>query len=396
MKVGFVSELASGEPRIALTPETVQRYRQGGAEVVIERGFGWHLGMEDAAFESAGAVCAGRGDVLGSSQLLVRVGPPPPEEVEQMGRGTVHVSFLDPFGAPDLVDRLRDQGVSALSMEMIPRTTYAQKMDALSSQSNLAGYVAVILAAGRTNRILPMMTTPSGTIRPLQVFVIGAGVAGLQAIATARRLGARVSAFDTRPVACEQVKSLGARFVEIDLGEAGETGEGYAKELTPEQVDRQRQAMASVCAQSNIVITTAQVFGRKAPVIVTEDMIGRMMPGTVVVDLAVETGGNVEGSRLDQEVVAKGVIILGYARLAGRVPVTASSMYANNVYGLFTEVWDPEKGVVDLARKNDIVAACLLTHEGRIVNERLLGARNRRGADVPGVVPGPREGQEQT
>ena len=374
MKVGIVSERAGGEPRVALLPDTVKRYRQSGMEVVVERGLGQHLGIDDPAFEAAGADCAARDEVLRSSRLLARVGAPALDEVDQMGKGAIHVSFLDPFGAPELIDRLRDRGVSALSMEMVPRTTYAQKMDALSSQSSLAGYVAVILAAGKADRILPMMTTPSGTIRPLQVFVIGAGVAGLQAIATARRLGARVFAFDTRPAAGEQVKSLGARFVEIDLGEAGETKEGYARELTAEQVRRQREAMASLCAQSDIIITTAQVFGRKAPLIVTEDMVRQMKPGTVVVDMAVETGGNVEGSRLDEEVTVGGVTILGYRSLAGRVPVTASDMYANNVYYLFTELWNPDRGVVDLDQDNDILKACLCTHDGRIVNERLCGA----------------------
>ena len=370
MKVGIVGESGCGEPRIAVTPDTVTRYGQCGAEVVIERGLGRHLGLGDEAFESAGARCEERGLVLESSDLLARVQPPPVEEIDRMREGVVHVSFLDPFGDRDLLDRFCARGVSALSLQLIPRTTYAQKMDALSSQASLAGYVAVIQAAARVNRIVPMMTTPSGTIRPLQVFVIGAGVAGLQAIATARRLGARVSAFDTRPAVGEQVASLGARFVKIDLGETAETSEGYAGALTPEQIRKQQEAMAALCAQSDILITAAQVFGKRAPVIVTKDMVRQMKSGAIVVDMAVETGGNVEGSALDREVTLDGVTILGHGGLASRVPLTASDMYASNVYHLFTELWDPEGKTVDVVSGNEIVAACLITHSGEVVNER--------------------------
>jgi NAD(P) transhydrogenase subunit alpha len=253
-------------------------------------------------------------------------------------------------------------------MEMIPRSTIAQKMDALSSQANLAGYVTVILAAERLNKILPMMMTPSGTITPSRVFVIGAGVAGLQAIATAKRLGARVEAFDTRPVVEEQVQSLGAKFIKIDLGETGQTKDGYAKALTPEQIEKQRQGMAKVCANSDIVITTAQLFGRKAPVIITKDMVAQMKPGSVIVDMAVESGGNVEGSKIDEEVKVNGVLIIGLGNLPGRVAVHASQMYSSNLTNLIESYWDGEKKTFNLNLEDETIQGCLITHHGEIVN----------------------------
>jgi len=259
-------------------------------------------------------------------------------------------------------------------MEMIPRTTRAQKMDALSSQASLAGYVAVVHAADRLRKILPMMMTPAGTISPSRVFVIGAGVAGLQAIATAKRLGARVDAFDTRPVVEEQVRSLGAKFLKVDLGVTGETSQGYAKELTPEQQQRQRSAMAAVCAQSDIVITTAQLFGKRAPLILTRDMLLRMKPGSVVVDLAVETGGNVEGSVIGNEVDVNGVTIIGLANLPGRVAVHASQMYSSNVGGFLEEFWNKDAKTFSLDRDDEIIRGCLVTHGGEIVNDTINAA----------------------
>src|SRR5687768_9339100 len=228
-------------------------------------------------------------------------------------------------------------------MEMIPRSTIAQKMDAMSSQANLAGYLAVLLAAEEIDRIFPMMMTPAGTIQPVRVFVIGVGVAGLQAIATAKRLGAKVEAYDTRPVVEEQVKSLGGRFVTLDLGgETGQTRDGYAQALTAEQIERQREGMKKVCAASDVVITTAQVFGRRAPVLVTADMLDAMKPGSVVVDLAAESGGNVEGVEPGAIIQRGGVTIVGLRNLPGRVPAHASQMYSSNLCALVEEFWDKE------------------------------------------------------
>jgi NAD(P) transhydrogenase subunit alpha len=267
---------------------------------------------------------------------------------------------------------LVEKNISAISMEMIPRITRAQKMDVLSSQANLAGYVAVILAAERLDKILPMMMTPAGTISPARVFIIGVGVAGLQAIATAKRLGARVEAFDTRPVVEEQVKSLGARFVKIDLGETGQTKDGYAKALTDEQLQKQREGMAKVCALSDIVITTAQLFGRKAPVIVTENMVRGMSKGSVIVDLAVEGGGNVAGSQIDRELDVDGVRIIGLGNLPGRVTVHASQMFSSNLYNLVEEFWNAQEKRFELNFEDEIVKGCVITHQGKIVNEMIV------------------------
>ncbi|MCY3639704.1 MAG: NAD(P) transhydrogenase subunit alpha, partial [Gammaproteobacteria bacterium] len=277
-------------------------------------------------------------------------------------------SFLDPFNERALIENLAAQGITAISMEMIPRTTTAQKLDALSSQASLAGYVTVILAATHSRKIFPMMMTPAGTIAPSRVFVIGAGVAGLQAIATAKRLGARVEAFDTRPVVAEQVRSLGAKFVEIDLGEIGQTEQGYAKELTPEQLDRQREGQKKIIAQSDVVITTAQVFGRPAPRIVTADMVAGMAPGSVVVDMAAESGGNVEGSVPGEVVDAGGVKIVGLGNLPSDVCRHASDMYAANLVNLLDEFWDAENATLNLDRDNEIAAGCVITQGGGIVN----------------------------
>ena len=241
-----------------------------------------------------------------------------------------------------------------------------------------SGYVAVLLGANRLDRIFPMMMTPAGTIPPAKVFIIGVGVAGLQAIATAKRLGAVVEAFDTRPVVEEQVKSLGAKFVKVDLGlgEGGQTAQGYAQELTPEQLAMQREVMAQRCAQADLVITTAQVFGRKAPVIVTKAMVEKMKPGAIIVDMAVESGGNVECSRPDEDIVVNGVKIIGWRNLAGRVPRAASSMYSSNLANLVDHFWDREKKTFRLDPAHDILRECLVTHGGSIVNERLRSLAN--------------------
>jgi NAD(P) transhydrogenase subunit alpha len=329
----------------------------------------------DADYRQAGAeISAQREQSLAGADIVLRLRPPPAGEIAGMKRGCIHVSYLNPFTERALVEQLASAGVSAICIEMIPRSTVAQKMDALSSQANIAGYASVILAAERQQRVFPMMMTPAGTIKPLRVFVIGVGVAGLQAIATARRLGAQVEAFDTRPVVEEQVRSLGATFVKIDLGESGQTAQGYAKELTPEQLAKQRELMAQRVAEADVVITAAQVFGRKAPVIVTAEMVKSMKPGGVLVDLAVESGGNVEGIERDREVEVGGVRIVGLANLPGTVAATASEMYSNNLGALIEHFWDKEEKIFRLDPSNDILRGCLVTHEGAICNETLKTA----------------------
>jgi NAD(P) transhydrogenase subunit alpha len=308
---------------------------------------------------------------MAAADIFLAVRKPDTDEVAQLKASAISVSFLDPYNEKALIEALAAKGVTSISMEMIPRSTRAQKMDALSSQANLAGYVTVVQAAFHSPKIMPMMMTPAGTIAPARVFVIGAGVAGLQAIATAKRLGARVEAFDTRPVVAEQVQSLGAKFVEIDLGEVGQTEQGYAKELTPEQLELQREGQKAVIAQSDVVITTAQLFGRAAPVIVGRDMVEAMKPGSVVVDMAVESGGNVEGSMMNEVVDINGVKVVGQGNLPGEVARNASEMYSNNLLNLLQEFWDEEAKTLNLDPEDDIVQNCVVTRDGAVVNETI-------------------------
>ncbi|MFU8780430.1 MAG: NAD(P) transhydrogenase subunit alpha [Kiritimatiellia bacterium] len=372
MELFFPKESNQGESRVALVPAIAAKFAALGAEVSVETGIGTAIKVDDSTYEKAGCkVTADRKSALARADIVLRLSPPPAEEISTTKKGCIHISYLDPFFNIDRVQKLASAGASAICMEMIPRTTIAQKMDALSSQANLAGYVAVLQAVNRLDKIAPMMMTPSGTLSPAKVFIIGAGVAGLQAIATAKRLGARVEAFDTRPVVEEQVQSLGAKFLKIDLGETGQTDGGYAKELTPEQLELQRQAMAKACAQSDIVITTAQLFGRKAPVLIKSDVIDGMQPGSVIVDMAAETGGNVEGSKPGEEVEQNGVIIIGARNLAGCVPLDASQMYASNLYNLIEHFWDKEAKTFNLKREDEIIAGALLTCDGEIVNETI-------------------------
>ncbi len=372
MQIFFPNELSSDEPRRALLPENAAKLVKLGAAVVVEAGLGSSLGIADSLYSEAGAaVTNDRSGTLASADMVLRLLKPPIDEVDSMKKGCLHVSYLDPFNERDLVEKLASAGCSAFSIEMIPRSTIAQKMDALSSQANLGGYVAMILAAERLDRIVPMMMTPSGTLSPARVFIIGAGVAGLQAIATARRLGARVEAFDTRPVVEEQVTSLGAKFVKVDLGETGQTDQGYAKALTEEQLAKQREAMVKHCAAADVVITTAQLFGRKAPQILTADMVSGMKPGSVIVDMAVESGGNVEGSRVNEEVIINGVRIIGLGNLPGRVANHASQMYSNNLYNFVSHFWDKESATFPLNLDDEIIQGSLITHGGEVVNQTI-------------------------
>ena len=372
MQIGVVKETWPGEVRTSMVPANVAKLVKTGFSIVIEKNAGEASGFADTAYEEAGArIESDRGAILGSSQVLLGVRKFELAELDSIKKDTVCISFLDPYNEKQLVEAMATAGLTAISMEMVPRSTRAQKMDALSSQANLAGYVTVIQAASYSPKILPMMMTPAGTIAPARVFVIGAGVAGLQAIATAKRLGAKVEAFDTRPVVAEQVRSLGGKFVEIDLGEVGQTEQGYAKELTPEQLELQKEGQKKVIAESDIVITTAQLFGRAAPVLVTKDMIEGMRPGSVIVDMAVESGGNVEGSVAGEVVEVNGVKIVGQSNLPGEVANNASQMYSNNLTNLLQEFWNEESGAIELDPEDDIVMSCVITRSGSVVNEAL-------------------------
>ena len=363
-----------GERRVALTPGVVKRLIGLGAGVTLEPGYGDAADLADDLYAEAGATFRPRDEALASAEVLLALNPPDEATVAALPEGAALVAFLDPFRRPDLVRSLRDRKLDAVCMELIPRTSYAQKMDALSSQASLGGYAAVITAAERSPKAFPMMSTPAGTIPPARVFVVGVGVAGLQAIATAKRLGARVEAYDTRPVVAEQVKSLGAKFVELDVGETGETEQGYAKELSEEQLAEQRRQMAKVVASADVVITTAQLFGRPAPRIVDAGMVAGMRPGSVIVDMAAGTGGNVEGSVADEEVVVDGVHLIGLTNLPGQVAKDASEMYASNLFSLVQHAWNDETKTLELGREGDeVLSHCLLTSGGKVLDDRVAG-----------------------
>jgi NAD(P) transhydrogenase subunit alpha len=365
-------ERSTGEKRAALTPTTGDMLVKLGMDVTAESGLGVLSDYADEAYEKVGVKLTGdHVGTLAEADLVLGVRKPTAEMISGMKSGAALLSHLDPFNEPELVKQLASAGISAVSLEMIPRTTLAQKMDVLSSQMNLAGYSAVIQAAARIRKSLPMMMTPAGTISPARVFVIGVGVAGLQAIATAKRLGARVEAFDTRPVVEEQVRSLGAKFVKIDLGETGQTEQGYAKELTPEQLQMQRDGMAKVCASADVVITTAKLFGRRAPMVVTKEMVAGMQLGSVIVDLAVEGGGNVEGSKLNEEVITdNGVIIMGTGGMEACVSYHATQVFAANLSAFIEHFWDAEEKVMKIDLEDEIMRGCLITHGGEVVHER--------------------------
>ncbi|MBQ9905787.1 MAG: NAD(P) transhydrogenase subunit alpha [Oscillospiraceae bacterium] len=361
------------ETRVALIPDDIKKLIAMGFSFKVVRGAGVRSGFSDAAYEKAGAVMIDEESQGYDSEIVLRILKP--QSADGLKKDTLHLSYLDPFNEKALLKEFAQKGIQAVSLEMIPRTTLAQKMDVQSSQTSLAGYVAVVNAAARLPKILPMMVTPSGTINPARVFIIGVGVAGLQAIATAKRLGARVDAFDTRPVVEEQVKSLGASFVKIDLGEMGQTDQGYAKELTPEQIKKQQEAQAKVCERSNIVITTAKVFGRKAPRLIGKDVIDRMQPGSIIVDMAVSTGGNVEGSKLFEEVVTdNGVIIMSGDYLERQVPFDASKMLSGNFTAFLTHFYNKEQGEFVVNLEDEIMRGCLLTQGGKIIHERFKEA----------------------
>ena len=367
MIICIPKEKHAGETRVAMVPENAAKLVKMGAQVTVESGAGAACGYSDTDYAACDTtVVQDRRELLSSADMVLRLRKPPAEEVGWLKQGSVHISFLDPFNELELIQKLAAQSVSAISMEMVPRISRAQKMDALTSQANLAGYVAVILAADHLNRILPMMTTAAGTIMSAKVFIIGVGVAGLQAIATAKRLGASVEAFDTRPVVAEQVQSLGAKFVKIDLGEIGQTKDGYAKALTDEQTAKQREGIKKYCAAANVVITTAQVFGKKAPIILTANMVAGMGKGSVIVDLPIESGGNVEGSVLNQVIEKNGVKIVGLANLPGRVPLSASKLYSTNLLGLIEEFWNKEAKNFVLKLDDEIIKGCLMTHNGQV------------------------------
>jgi NAD(P) transhydrogenase subunit alpha len=381
-----VAESAPGERRVAMVPSALTVFNKTGIEVVLESGSGRDAGFPDAEYTAKGVTLASRQEVFQSSDVLLQVRAPGanPEtgadDLRLMRRGQTVIGFGEPLTAFDTARSLADRGVTFLAMELMPRITRAQSMDALSSMATVAGYKAVLLAADVLPRMFPMLMTAAGTITPARVLVIGAGVAGLQAIATARRLGAVVSGYDIRTAVKEQIESLGARFIVLDVeGAAAEDKGGYAKAMGEEFYRRQREAMAGVLAAQNVVITTAAVPGKKAPVLITSEMVARMAPGSVIVDIAAERGGNCELTRPGETVDANGVAILGPLNLPSTVPYHASQMYAKNIATFLKYL--VKDGRVQLNRDDEIVRETLVTHEGDVVHPRvreLMGALNAR------------------
>jgi len=367
MLIVVPKESAEGERRVGLVPEVAGRLIKAGHTIRIERNAGTRASFPDDAYTAVGATVVDRGGLFAGADLVVHVGRPSDTELGEIPPGTALLGLLAPLGDPRYVEALAAHKLRALSMDAIPRITRAQSMDALSSQSNIAGYKAVILAAEYLPKFFPMLTTAAGTIAPAKVLILGAGVAGLQAIATARRLGAVVSGYDVRAAVKEQVQSLGANFLEFDLGESAEGSGGYAKELTPEQAERQRQWMVDHIANSDVVIPTALVPGRRAPTLITEDAVRKMRPGSVIVDVAADAGGNCALTKPGEVVVENGVTIVGTKNLAATMPLHASQLYSRNVLALLDAI--VKEGKLNLDRNDEIVRDTLLTENGEVLHE---------------------------
>ncbi len=374
MRLAVLKERREFETRVAVTPDTVKRLIGLGLTVAVEAGAGANAAIPDAEFAAAGATIAPDvASALADAPLVFAVQMPMPEQRSQISRGALLVCTANAFADPDAVRQLADAGIDCAAMELLPRITRAQAMDVLSSQANLAGYRAVVEAAGAFQRGFPMMMTAAGTVPPARLFVIGAGVAGLQAIATARRLGAIVSATDVRPAAKEEIKSLGGTFVGVEDEETAQQTGAYAREMSDAFRQKQADLIAATIAKNDLVICTALVMGRKAPVIVTQPMVDAMRPGSVIVDLASDSGGNcaatVPGERI---VTPNGVTVLGYHNWPGRIPVAASSLYARNLLTFISTFWDKETHAPKLPETDDIVKGVMLTRNGAIVHPQFL------------------------
>jgi NAD(P) transhydrogenase subunit alpha len=373
MRIAVPREKQSGEARVALVPESVKKLVAAGAEVGIEADAGVQAGFLDSDYEKAGAGVMRSADLLAEADILACVNRPEPDDIDRLKSGCVIIGFLKPLDEPSALEPIIARKLSAFAVELVPRTTRAQSMDALSSMATVAGYKAVLIAAERLPRMFPMLMTAAGTVPPAKVLVLGAGVAGLQAIATARRLGAVVEAYDVRAAAGQDVKSLGAKFLEVDLGgiETQDAG-GYAKELSPEALQRGRDMVAKHAAISDVVITTAQVPGRKAPLMLTEEAVNNMRPGTVIIDLAASTGGNVAVTKAGEEVQHNGVLILGPLNLPATVAGHASQLYSRNLTSFIALIND--KGALKIDMDDDILKGACVTYQGGSVHPRVAAA----------------------
>lgn len=378
MKLAIPKETGDSETRVAASPETVKKLVGLGFDVMMEAGAGARSHFPDKDFSDAGAkVASSASEVLGDADVVFMVGRPDDNQISGMKKGTFLASILAPYGAHDYIQKFADAGINAFAMEFMPRITRAQSMDVLSSQSNLAGYKAVIDAAAVFGRAMPMMMTAAGTIAPARVLVMGAGVAGLQAIATAKRLGAIVSATDVRPAVKEQVESLGGKFLEVESDETedAETAGGYAKEMSEDYKRKQAELIAKEVARQDIIICTALIPGKPAPVLITQEMVETMKPGSVVVDLAVERGGNCPLSKLGETVEHGGVKIMGHENIPGRLATDASALYAKNLLNFITPLVDQETKALNIDWEDEIIVGTALTKDGQMVHASLTGGQ---------------------
>jgi NAD(P) transhydrogenase subunit alpha len=368
MKIAVPKEIDGSEPRVAAVPDTVKKFKALGAEVAVEPGAGLRSGVPDADYEAAGATVSA--DAVSDADIVIKVRRPEPAELARYKRGALVIAIMDPYGNDAALKAMADAGVAGFAMELMPRITRAQVMDVLSSQANLAGYRAVIEAAEAFGRAFPMMMTAAGTVPAAKVFVMGVGVAGLQAIATARRLGAVVTATDVRPAVKEQVESLGAKFIAVEDEEfkQAETAGGYAKEMSKEYQAKQAALTAEHIRKQDIVITTALIPGRPAPRLVSAEMVRSMKPGSVLVDLAVERGGNVEGARIGEVAEVDGIKIVGYSNLAGRVAASASGLYARNLFSFIETLVDKASKSLAVKWDDELVKATALTKDGAVIH----------------------------
>ncbi len=383
MNIGVPKEIAPGETRVALTPATVKLLVRDGHHVRIQSGAGAGASIPDNDYVQAGATVArGAEELFDVSEMIVKVQSPRQQdgidEAALIRKEGLYIGFLSPLGAKETVKRFLERKITSYSMEYIPRITRAQSMDALSSMANIAGYKSVLMGADRLQKMFPMMMTAAGTISPATVLILGAGVAGLQAIATAKRLGAKVEAFDPRPAVKEQVKSLGATFIEMELPQDAETKGGYAKELSPEFIKKEMEAIGARLPKADVVITTAQVFGKRAPLLITDAMVKMMKPGSIIIDLAAEQGGNCELTVAGKDVVKHDVTVIGAVNVPAMVPIDSSQMYAKNVLNLFQYLYKQGTDGPDFT--DEIPKGCCITRNGEIVNESFSKAFSGGGS----------------
>ena len=368
MKIGIPKEISEGERRVAIVPKMAAQLKKDGYNVLVEADAGEAAFFSDAEYEHAGATIVTNAQSLyAETDVIMKIWPPQKGEVEMMKPGSTYIGFLAPISGLDIIRQINKKNITSFAMEFIPRIARSQSMDALSSMASIAGYRAVLIATQHLGKFFPLMMTAAGTIPPARVLILGAGVAGLQAIATARRLGASVEAFDTRPAVREQVESLGAQFTEMELVEDAENSGGYAKEMSDEFLKREREIIGNRIAQNNVVITTAQVFGEKAPILITEEMVKQMKKGSVIIDLAAEQGGNCELTEAGMSIVKHGIIICGMVNLPSTLPIDASRMYSRNITNFFRHLYKTKDGTLDF--EDEITKSTCITHKGEIMNE---------------------------